>query len=139
MMRKTLLLAFSMLLMSPLALGSAAVASDLDVCPTCTYTTIQSAIDAAGYGDTIRVAQGTYDENLDILSSKTVAISGGWSADFSTQVSPFRMVTIAGEDASGPNPEMVRLTSALKMWLFRTVIAHRATEVGSASFREATY
>jgi hypothetical protein len=61
-------------------------ATDFDVCPTCTYTTIQSAIDAAGRGDRVRVAQGTYFENLGIWFSKALTISGGWNSDFTTQV-----------------------------------------------------
>jgi len=61
-------------------------ATDRDVCPTCAYTTIQSAIDAAGRGDRVRVAQGTYFENLGIWFSKALTISGGWNSDFTTQV-----------------------------------------------------
>ena len=61
-------------------------ATDFDVCPTCTYTTIQSAIDGAGRGDRIRVAQGTYVENLSIGGSKSLTISGGWNSDLTTQV-----------------------------------------------------
>ena len=52
-------------------------ATDFDVCSTCTYTTIQSAIDAAGRGDRVRVAQMTYLENLAIWFSKALTISGG--------------------------------------------------------------
>jgi hypothetical protein len=50
--------------------------SVLDVCPTgCTYSTIQSAIDAAGSGDIVTVASGTYSELLTI-SGKSVMIVG---------------------------------------------------------------
>ena len=95
-MRRLLSLVFLVCLMSPLVLGRAAVATDLDVCPTCTHTTIQSAIDAAGPGDRIRVSQGTYYENLIIGSPKTVTISGGWSADFSTQANDPSLTVVDG-------------------------------------------
>ena len=76
----TVLLFLSVLFPSPVH------AADLDVCPTCTYTTIQSAINAAGRGDRIRVAQGTYVENLSVSGSKALTISGGWNSDLTTQV-----------------------------------------------------
>ena len=99
MLRRLLSLVFMVCLMSPLVLGRAAVATDIDVCPTCTHTTIQSAIGAAGPGDRIRVAQGTYHENLIIGNPKTITISGGWSADFSTQVNDPALTVIDGSAA----------------------------------------
>jgi hypothetical protein len=62
----------------------AALASEaiITVCPPpgagCDYTTIQEAVDNADSGDTIRVAQGTYTENLTI-DGKTLTLRGGYT------------------------------------------------------------
>ncbi len=61
---------------------SAAVASTLKVCPTgCTYPTIQSAIDVAQTGDSIKIAPGTYTENLlidsPVAATKLTLIGNG--------------------------------------------------------------
>jgi hypothetical protein len=45
------------------------------------FASIQSALSAAGAGDLIRVAHGSYFENVAI--SKTVTLQGGWAPDFS--------------------------------------------------------
>nr|MBC8460827.1 hypothetical protein [Deltaproteobacteria bacterium] len=41
------------------------------------YTTIQSAVNAASTGTTIKIAQGTYNENIALSTSKQVTLSAG--------------------------------------------------------------
>lgn len=51
------------------------------------YSTIQAAIDAASSGDVIKIAQGTYDENLTLNSSKNLTLQGGWDSSFTSRSS----------------------------------------------------
>ena len=62
-----------------------AQAGTLDVCPTCTYTTINDAITAANPGDIINVGSGTYNENLYITKALTLR---GPNAGVSAGVTP---------------------------------------------------
>ena len=73
-------------LMLGLALGLMPVAARAQgdiicVSPTGDYLTIQEAVDAASAGDEIRVASGTYAEN--VVITKTLTMSGGWRASCS--------------------------------------------------------
>lgn len=58
-----------------LLLISTASAATLDVGPKAKYNTIQKAVDAAKDGDIIRVAPGTYKENVKI-DNKTISLMG---------------------------------------------------------------
>lgn len=49
-----------------LVTAAPAQADTLDVCASCTYTTIQAAVNAADPGDTISIAAGTYAESVTI-------------------------------------------------------------------------
>ncbi len=60
-------------------------AADLDVCPTCTYTTLKAALSAAADGDRIRLAKGNYFETNTITNSLRVSIEGGWDSGFTTR------------------------------------------------------
>jgi parallel beta-helix repeat protein len=61
-------------------------AANRDVCPTCTYTTIQDAIANGSSGDTIRVVGGTFTEDINTsISGLDIRIDGGYNATFSAR------------------------------------------------------
>jgi parallel beta-helix repeat protein len=75
------------------------IVGELRVCVTCTYTTVQAAVDAAVDGDVIKVASGVYTGVLTrdsvvqmVYVSKTVTIRGGYTitdwATFDPQANP---------------------------------------------------
>jgi uncharacterized repeat protein (TIGR01451 family) len=68
------LLSLGLTMASPSPVGAA----ELHVCSTCRYKKIQRAIDAASSGDTIKVAQGTYYEAVEIIG-KDINLLGGYS------------------------------------------------------------
>jgi parallel beta-helix repeat protein len=62
------------------------------------YPTIQQAIDAARKGDTVRVSQGTYYENVAL--KERVTLQGGWNKNFSGRNITAHVTTIdAGKKA----------------------------------------
>jgi len=71
-------------------------AKQLHVCPTATYTTIQSAVDAASPGDSIHICAATYVEQVSITKSLDIDAENG------AIVMPSPMVTNASSlfDAS---------------------------------------
>ena len=58
----------------------AASAATLNVCATCTYTTIGAGVTAAVAGDTVLVAPGTYTDTVALNKALTITGSGGSGA-----------------------------------------------------------
>jgi len=58
------------------------------------YSTIQEAIDTADSGTIIKIAQGTYNEDLTISRSGTLVLQGGWNATFTAQSSSTTVTSI---------------------------------------------
>jgi hypothetical protein len=94
-----LTLALLWLLSGSSARLSVAFAASHTVClagpPTCDYSTIQAAVDAAGDGDVIKVAAGTYTgvsarEGVTqvVYINKSVAIQGGYTTAFTEPPNP---------------------------------------------------
>jgi len=65
------------------------VNKDVGICggKTPCYTSIQEAINAAGKGSEILIAQGTYSESIILNTSKSLTLKGGWNSSFTTQTS----------------------------------------------------
>ena len=49
------------------------------------FSSIQNAIDASKFGDIIKVAAGTYRENLSLTAKDGITIRGGYSEDFKSR------------------------------------------------------
>jgi len=65
------------------------------------YTTIQAAVDAASAGSIIRIAAGTYAEDLDLNSSGAYTLQGGWNALFTSRTSTTSVSSITCGASSG--------------------------------------
>ena len=65
------------------------------------YTTIQGAVDAADSGSIIKIAEGTYDEDLILDSFNNLTLRGGWDSSFTTQLSTTNMNSLTIADNSG--------------------------------------
>jgi hypothetical protein len=94
-----------------LAAAGAADAATLDVCKSgCTYSTIQSAVNAAASGDEIQISSGVYTENVTITGkdlllegtgSVLTVVNGGGAA---------KPVFTLGSTVTGKTPTAYRVT-----------------------------
>jgi uncharacterized repeat protein (TIGR01451 family) len=90
------LLCIMLLLGLPMAGPSPVQAAERHVCSSCTYKTIQAAVNAASSGDVIKVAQGTYNGVVRI-EGKDITLLGGYSPpDWTTQGHPSSTVINGG-------------------------------------------
>ena len=80
-----LLCRFWPLLAALLLFAPSVYGAERDVCSTCTYTTIASALSAARSGDTIRVAAGTCNEPIGFSSNMILTPEGGWNSTFTSR------------------------------------------------------
>ena len=66
--------------------AAAAHSANRDVCATCSYTTIQDAVDHVADGDTVRVVSGTFNEYVNIQHNNyTIVLEGGYDPGFLTR------------------------------------------------------
>jgi len=79
-------------------MATATPASAANLC-TFGYGSIQDAIDAAGDGDTVRIAYGTYYETLTI--TEDITLQGGWSAKCTTRLYEDPQHTVIDGGAAG--------------------------------------
>jgi len=59
------------------------------------FSTVQTAVDAAGTTALIEIAEGSYAEHLRLSSSKSLTLSSGWNSTFTTQVGMSTVNSIA--------------------------------------------
>ncbi|MFM9107862.1 MAG: hypothetical protein ACKOWF_14310 [Chloroflexota bacterium] len=65
------------------------------VCPTCTYQTVQAAIDAAASGDIITIAPGTYAEDFTIAQTVTLKGCPGGEVILTSATVPRRTILLS--------------------------------------------
>ena len=60
------------------------------------YTAIQSAINEASKGASIRISQGTYVESFVLNKSINLTLQGGWNSAFTSQTSNTTFIKAPG-------------------------------------------
>jgi hypothetical protein len=129
-----------------------AFAATLDVCATCPYTTVGEAALHAGWGDTIRVAAGEYDEDgieiaddLEIVGagSDVTVLRSSSASDYIIRalVMPDmgdRKLAVSGISFEGPAEGAIRLTNYDAVLSDIRADGFSGTAISSGSSLEAT-
>jgi len=95
------------------------------------YTTIQTAINAASTGTTIKILQGSYSENVSLSTSKQVTLSGGWNSSYASQSSTTSVNSLTISNGCITVDNLVLETASAQMP--PTVTTGSATSVTSSS------
>jgi hypothetical protein len=94
----------SILLLSSFGFSHAIGATTIQVCSTCTYSSIQSAVDAASSGDTINIAAGRYVENVVIAEKQLTLIGAGGVFSYCTYPQSTRIESACGVSLVSASP-----------------------------------
>jgi subtilisin family serine protease len=95
------------------------------------YTTIQTAVNAASTGTSIKILQGNYSENVVLSTSKEVTLSGGWNSSHTSQSSTTSVNSLTINNGSITVDNLVLETGSAEMP--PTVTTGSATSVSSTS------
>ncbi len=93
--------------------------------------TLAHALTQAASGDTIKLAAGTYKENLFIDLSATVQLSGGWLADFSSQDPVANVTTVDGRSKDSVFSILAGKGHVIDVTLDGLTITHGRAPVGA--------
>jgi len=102
------------------------------------YDTIQEAINSAGSGDTIQVAQGTYLENIAITTSKSFTLQGGWDSGFTSRSNNCSLTVIEGKGSGSAIEIQAGPDVAIELTIEGFTIRNGIAEWG-AGIRIASY
>ena len=95
------------------------------------YTTVQTAVNAASTGTSIKILQGSYSENVSLSTSKELTLSGGWNTSYTTQSSTTSVNSLTISNGGITVDNLVLETVSAQMP--PTVTTGSATSVTSSS------
>ena len=87
--------------------------------------TVGHGLAQAASGDTVKIAGGSYQENVSVSTATTVILSGGWASDFGTQ-DPLSTPTILEAAAALPVVPRIAMAQAFPTRPVRIVVPFAA-------------
>jgi hypothetical protein len=101
----------SLIVIAVLALCQTVAANTIHVCPTCSHTIIQAAVNDALSGDTVMIAAGSFAENVTIEGKKLTlqGAVGGTSGLTEVHAVGAHPVFTLGSGVAGATPELIEI------------------------------